>query len=241
MFSELIQEIEDTEIINLYCFSSGCLRDISHLVNELAYVHGEYEMCDPPSPAVPPIDQIDRTKNNIHLSKSFCNEKGCYDDKWGEHLKCPICGDGYVYFCKPVEIDSKDSYKASWMGRGNLIVIPFCCESNNHLWEICIGFHKGYSFSFIHIVEPLVKDKIYFIEAFGLDKIKIGFSRDPQKRLKELQTGSPVKLRLLVSMNGSQQQESMLHEKFAKLSIDGEWFHATKELRDYIDKIIIKG
>ena len=43
-----------------------------------------------------------------------------------------------------------DHYKA-WEGRGHCIVIPIEGECG-HVWNICIGFHKGQNFMFVDIV-----------------------------------------------------------------------------------------
>lgn len=75
---------------------------------------------------------------------------------------------------------------------------------------------------------------VYFIEAVGLERIKIGKANNPEARLAGLQTGSPVPLRLLGKIPGGHALEKKLHGEFASLWMDGEWFHATKELRNYI-------
>ena len=42
--------------------------------------------------------------------------------------------------------------------------------------------------------------------------IKIGRSKDPANRLKQLQTGNPNKLRLIASFQGQGWKEKILHE-----------------------------
>jgi hypothetical protein len=63
---------------------------------------------------------------------------------------------------------------------------------------------------------------IYFIQS--KQYVKIGFSDNPESRLKELQTGSPVKLKLLGTMPGCFQTESELHKIFSHKRTNGEWF-----------------
>ena len=70
---------------------------------------------------------------------------------------------------------------------------------------------------------------VYFILAG--DRIKIGYSQDPRKRLLDMQVGSPVELTLLhvISCPTRSHQrlvERQLHEKFAALRVHGEWFRA---------------
>ena len=82
---------------------------------------------------------------------------------------------------------------------------------------------------------------VYFIEAVGLDRIKIGKSQNPDNRLATLQTGSPVPLKLLGKTPGGLSLEGKLHSEFSNSQIDREWFHATRELRDYIEGLAHAG
>lgn len=82
---------------------------------------------------------------------------------------------------------------------------------------------------------------VYFIESVGSGHIKIGWTGgEPEQRLKQLQTGSACVLKLLGSIPGSQSLESKLHEEFASLRHNGEWFHGTGELRKYIASVAKK-
>ena len=74
---------------------------------------------------------------------------------------------------------------------------------------------------------------IYFIRQSN-KFIKIGYSADPQSRLKELQTGSPSKLHIQAVIDGNTQTEKGLHEMFAHLRAKGEWFRYTDELKWFI-------
>ena len=68
------------------------------------------------------------------------------------------------------------------------------------------------------------KDSLYFIQSALTGMIKIGRSRDPQKRLKQLQTGNPNKLKLIASFESMGWREKSLHEQLSKWSLEGEWF-----------------
>jgi len=76
---------------------------------------------------------------------------------------------------------------------------------------------------------------IYFIEGAGL--IKIGYSIDPEMRMKGLAVASPVPLVSLGYIPGSRALERRLHKKFTAIRAHGEWFEATDELRQYIAKV----
>ncbi len=74
---------------------------------------------------------------------------------------------------------------------------------------------------------------IYFLEAVGVGNIKIGFtdSLDASDRLSDLQTGSPVPLRLLGTIPGTMADEKDLHRRFASaLACGREWFKPVPEL-----------
>lgn len=68
------------------------------------------------------------------------------------------------------------------------------------------------------------KDHLYIIQSDFTGMIKIGRSKDPSKRLKQLQTGNPNKLRLIASFNGQGWKEKILHESLKKFRKEGEWF-----------------
>ena len=73
----------------------------------------------------------------------------------------------------------------------------------------------------------------YFIQAAEGGPIKIGFtSQEPAKRLANLMTGSPVKLRIIALINSN--VESALHARFHADRTHGEWFRASEALVAYI-------
>lgn len=77
---------------------------------------------------------------------------------------------------------------------------------------------------------------VYFI-GDGEGRVKIGYTAgSAAERMKDLQTGSPQRLRLLATQPGSMRDERALHRRFAHARIrqDGEWFRATPGLRRHI-------
>ncbi len=77
---------------------------------------------------------------------------------------------------------------------------------------------------------------IYFAEAEGLARIKIGFTdeTDSEVRMKALKTGCPVPLNVLRTIPGERELEKELHRRFAACHIHGEWFHASPEILEFI-------
>lgn len=82
--------------------------------------------------------------------------------------------------------------------------------------------------------EPIPRwsgSSVYFIQGVHGGPIKIGFTaRDPRKRRKSLQSGSPVVLRLIAAIPGSRELEAALHGQFASSRVYFEWFNPTPEL-----------
>lgn len=75
---------------------------------------------------------------------------------------------------------------------------------------------------------------IYFIQSEDGGPIKIGFSEDPKTRLVALQTHNPAKLQILSVIEGSSDDETRLHKKFADHKVQGEWFRPHRSILDFI-------
>lgn len=68
---------------------------------------------------------------------------------------------------------------------------------------------------------------LYVIGGDGLPYVKIGTSTDPQRRIRQLQTGLPFTLSVLWSCEMDQYLERDLHEVFSDFRVRGEWFDLT--------------
>lgn len=75
---------------------------------------------------------------------------------------------------------------------------------------------------------------IYFIGNLDQGCVKIGYSKKVNQRLRSLQTGSPIKLKIIKKIKGNRSKERKLHKRFAHLNKHGEWFNIDKELREYL-------
>jgi len=67
-------------------------------------------------------------------------------------------------------------------------------------------------------------DFIYVIHAVGTNRVKIGFSSDPQRRLVALQTGSSFPLAIIGVRAGSLKLEQAIHGQLQDCRVEGEWF-----------------
>lgn len=87
---------------------------------------------------------------------------------------------------------------------------------------------------------------VYFIEAYREKNkkiIKIGKANNPEQRLADLQTGSPIGLRLMGKIKckselHAKQVEKLAHRIFAKQRRHGEWFRLSYNHMDEIINMI---
>jgi len=54
--------------------------------------------------------------------------------------------------------------------------------------------------------------------------IKIGWSKEPEKRLKQFQPGSPIELKVIHRVAGTYNDERRLHNELSNERLHGEWF-----------------
>lgn len=81
------------------------------------------------------------------------------------------------------------------------------------------------------------KGYIYFIQGLCGGAIKIGYSKNPEKRLAELQTGYPDTLTILLMIPGTEATERTLHRQFEASRLKGEWFRPDKYVIDKIKEL----
>ena len=80
---------------------------------------------------------------------------------------------------------------------------------------------------------------IYFIEMEKNGFIKIGYTTgNAERRMAQLQTGQPLKLKLLGTIPGEREGEIGLHREFEEFRINGEWFIPNEYLITIIDEMI---
>ena len=61
--------------------------------------------------------------------------------------------------------------------------------------------------------------------------VKIGRAKNIAKRIKDIQVGHPVPLRLLAILDHDPETEDKYHRRFGSLRASGEWFHFIGHLR----------
>jgi hypothetical protein len=81
-------------------------------------------------------------------------------------------------------------------------------------------------------VRPVFNDLpegCYLIQCETTGLVKIGFSNDPNERLRTLRIGSPTRLVIRGVLGGGRDMEATLHARFAHRRSHGEWFALTQE------------
>lgn len=78
---------------------------------------------------------------------------------------------------------------------------------------------------------------IYFLQVdIPNGPIKIGYSRNPRRRVKGIRSGFPYRLRVLGYTLGSLARERRYHKLFSECRIRGEWFSPTAQLLRFIER-----
>lgn len=72
---------------------------------------------------------------------------------------------------------------------------------------------------------------VYFIAPIGGGPVKIGFTRNPGARFKQLQNTSPHPLELIACSPGGEEVEKLYHIAFQDARTHGEWFEPTYRLK----------
>ena len=65
---------------------------------------------------------------------------------------------------------------------------------------------------------------IYFVQMGFVGPVKIGYTKNIDKRISSLQTASPYKLNLLCVMPGTEDYEKDIHAGLDEIRLEGEWF-----------------
>lgn len=72
---------------------------------------------------------------------------------------------------------------------------------------------------------------VYFIQQGEAGPIKIGYTRNINKRLSQLQTANPEKLHLRLTIPGTFGTEKVLHDYLKPIHIRGEWYECDPVMR----------
>lgn len=73
---------------------------------------------------------------------------------------------------------------------------------------------------------------VYLIECEENKTCKIGFSKNPEKRIRELRTSNSHDLNLVYCVPGDRHLENTLHTLFNEFRLNGEWFKIDQSIID---------
>lgn len=82
-----------------------------------------------------------------------------------------------------------------------------------------------------------IETYLYFIQQGEEGPIKIGVSKHPDKRLRELQTANAVELVLLGTHKGIRSDEKRIHKMFENNRLSGEWFEPCLPLLSLVEEL----
>lgn len=77
------------------------------------------------------------------------------------------------------------------------------------------------------MVEATHPGWVYVVQGIDGGPFKVGYTRDLDKRLRALQSSSPVRLHVVKKIEGCKQTEQRLHALLESYRLHGEWFDAT--------------
>lgn len=106
--------------------------------------------------------------------------------------------------------------------------------------EFLSNFGIGLSFSYTEEMKKRTKSLkedigfVYFIGNYNFGFVKIGYSKCPERRIKEIQTGCPFSVCILGKLAGTPSYEKELHKKFQCERTNGEWFKVSEEIKKII-------
>lgn len=88
---------------------------------------------------------------------------------------------------------------------------------------------------------PVPEPSVYAVQVLGYDLVKIGYSRNPDRRIADLRNGSGMcgGLEMLMRIPGRPALEGQLHRRFAQQHLFGEWFTLCGPVADWINETVL--
>lgn len=104
-------------------------------------------------------------------------------------------------------------------------------------WQGLERFSTKISVCEVEIVEH-IRSGVYFLQAAD-GRIKIGWSKDVDRRVQQLQTAQSSPLTLLgVFRSSFPEDERILQRRFASYHHRGEWYDASDEILSYVKSLM---
>lgn len=126
-----------------------------------------------------------------------------------------------------------------------------CAFGNCHKFIVdkktgCCSFHSVFANKDIPKIKKIIEEadevnKIYFILAEDVNKVKIGRTFNLDERLSTLQISSPFDLKIICHLVLEKEYEGVFHKFFKEDSVRGEWFEYSEDIKTFIDLAETKG
>ena len=81
---------------------------------------------------------------------------------------------------------------------------------------------------------------VYFATNPDRSLVKIGHTTDVDRRFRQLNAGSPIRLECSIALRGTREHESACHHFFGALRTHGEWFANAGSLRRFLDEMALE-
>lgn len=99
-----------------------------------------------------------------------------------------------------------------------------------------LPYDRLISMSYKRAIRGEGKKVVYFVGCDEVNLVKIGLALDPVKRIAQLQTGSPVKLRIRsLVYHVDDDFEKLLHQTFDYSRRWGEWFDVNEDILNFME------
>lgn len=102
-------------------------------------------------------------------------------------------------------------------------------KSLRPLWDAMTGFDQEP----VRAKVPGGRKPVVYVVGYG-PYVKIGMTGNLRDRLEKLQTHAPQNLQLYAALDGGEELECALHERFAFTRLQGEWFFKALALEKWI-------
>lgn len=86
----------------------------------------------------------------------------------------------------------------------------------------------------MHGLRRAEKERVYFAGDLDQGYVKVGFSCKVEWRMAGIQTGCPFKVKLFGVIQAPQRVERALHRYLQPWRSQGEWFHASPEVKEVV-------
>ena len=176
---------------------------------------------------------MSHSRNNIYLRHDLGYKKRMYDRLYsdGHHNTIHKGKDGELLKWHAIKNDDLIVEFEKFYSKGDVL---FDGEINKMRYYDCFELEDLYN-----NIETFPKQGyVYLIGNTEYGFVKIGYSTNPQLRLRSIQTGCPFKVKVLSFFNGTMETESRLQEKYKQYQSYGEWFFIKGELKEAIEQYL---